>query len=198
MWFNICQHLYWTSKEQERIPVGCVPSAAVAVWGCLPRGASAQRRGGVVSSRGGVYPSRHPFLGRILDTCLWKHYLSAMQTVIYSSICLCSVCDDCLSDMHKDVYTHSMRFNICQTSTEHLSDVALSISTQYDSCLSGYQVAVRCSLPMQHILRQMRMFSMVTHLPDMHNQHRITSAKRYVYVIFPTNVIRRQTHSQQV
>ena len=79
---------------QECIPVGCVPSAAVAVceggdvWpggcllagicpgGCLP-GMSAH---GV--STQGVYPSMHlgrhpPPVDRILDTCLWKHYLSA-------------------------------------------------------------------------------------------------------------------------
>ena len=44
-----------------------VPSAAVAGgWGCLPRGESAQ----------GVYTS--PLnMDRILDTRLWKHYLSA-------------------------------------------------------------------------------------------------------------------------
>ena len=52
--------------EQECIPVGCVPSAAVAVyWGCLPgRGVSA----------GGVYPSMHwgrhlPPMDRTTDRC---------------------------------------------------------------------------------------------------------------------------------
>ena len=95
---------------QEYIPVGCVPSAAVAVcWGvsaqggclpqgclpgeCLPRGVSAQ---GVsaqgVSAQGasaqeGV--SQHalrqiPPVDRILDTRLWKYYLAAtlLRTLI--------------------------------------------------------------------------------------------------------------------
>ena len=68
--------------KKEYIPVGCVPSAAVAVcWGCLPvgclpRGVSAQG----VSDWGGVYPSAcwdTPPMDKILDTRLWKHYLSA-------------------------------------------------------------------------------------------------------------------------
>ena len=51
--------------KQERIPVGCVSSAAVAVWrggglprGCLPGGVSA---GGEVSAR--------PPVNRITDRC---------------------------------------------------------------------------------------------------------------------------------
>ena len=55
--------------KQECIPVGCIPSAAVAIWGCLPKGVSASWGvclGGVsalvgcllrgVSAWGSVYP----------------------------------------------------------------------------------------------------------------------------------------------
>ena len=53
-----------TPVKQECIPVGCVPSATVAVYLRV-----SPREGGVCS---GVYTP----LDRILDTCLWKHYLS--------------------------------------------------------------------------------------------------------------------------
>ena len=77
-------------SKQECIPVGCIPSGAVAVFGgrgggiCLPAGVSVY--GGcvclgvclsmwVVSAMGeGGYT---PPPDRILDTRLWKHYLSA-------------------------------------------------------------------------------------------------------------------------
>ena len=78
------------SLKQESIPVGCVPSAAVAVGG----GGSACR--GVSTCLGGVCPSAcwdtclggegvcpsacgdtAPSVNRILGTRLWKHYLSA-------------------------------------------------------------------------------------------------------------------------
>ena len=103
-------------SKQECIPVGCVPSAAVAsvggggvwpegdVWPgeggvCLPRGASDQ--GGMsaqgVSAQGDVCPGgclpqcmlRYtPPVDRILNIHFWKHYLSAttLQTVINSHI----------------------------------------------------------------------------------------------------------------
>ena len=100
--------------KQECIPVGCVPSAAVAAGGCLPRGVSARGVCPVgcvptgVFAQGGCIPactmqgvcipactgqgcvSQHVLAGRcllqcmlgyipldrILDTRLWKHYLS--------------------------------------------------------------------------------------------------------------------------
>ena len=111
--------------QQECIPVGCVPSAAVAgrggegevsargclawwgrelsgqgavyprgvcpggEWGCLDRGMSGQ---GVsvqrVSAKRGV--SQHalgqrPPVDRILDTHLWKHYLSATTLLMVTN-----------------------------------------------------------------------------------------------------------------
>ena len=107
-------HCLKTTEQQECIPVGCVPSAAVAargclpgrdVWpgGCLPMGVSAS----VYTDAGihtplpgrhspGVWPGgmcipacteAHPPVDRILDTRLWKHYLSAttLRTVIKST-----------------------------------------------------------------------------------------------------------------
>ena len=80
-WINYRQ------KKQECIPVGCVLSAAVAVWwgvvclgsvcpggvcpgGCLPRGCLLGRW----CLPGDVHL---PPVDRILDTRLWKHYISA-------------------------------------------------------------------------------------------------------------------------
>ena len=78
--------------KQECIPVGCVPSAVVAVcWGGLPGGGvSAWWRGGVCL--GGAYlrgvsqhslRQTHP-LDRILDTHFWQYYLAitSLRTVI--------------------------------------------------------------------------------------------------------------------
>ena len=61
---------------QECFPVGCVPSAAVAVWwGVSAHGGVCL--GGICLGRsawpGGVHL---PPVDRILDTCFWKHYLS--------------------------------------------------------------------------------------------------------------------------
>ena len=106
-WFSYNQH-----NQQENIPIGCVPSSAVAVGGgVVCPGVSARRRclpgGGVcpeevpargclpgrgVSAQGGV--SQHalrqtpPPVDRILDTHLWKYYLAAtsLQTVIRSHV----------------------------------------------------------------------------------------------------------------
>ena len=82
--------------NQECIPVGCLSSAGLAVGGggaclggvcpggvCL--GVSAPVHAGIhsplVRHGGGVCPSTcwdtHPPVHRILDTRLWKHYLSA-------------------------------------------------------------------------------------------------------------------------
>ena len=108
---NAPLHRYVLTLKQECIPVGCVLSAAVAIWWvgwwCLPGGwggdvcvyVSAWE--GVYVSAWGVYVSvwgvsargvsaqgvsvqgglpegctPHP-KDRILDTCLWRHYLSA-------------------------------------------------------------------------------------------------------------------------
>ena len=103
---------YFKAKKQECIPVGCVPSAAVAVcWGCLRRGClprgflprgvcprrgvclgvwgSAQGGGGL--QKGGVYPSmhwsRHPPCEQN-DRQVWKLYLAAtsLRTVRRGSL----------------------------------------------------------------------------------------------------------------
>ena len=90
-------HFHKLTIQQECIPVGCIPSAALSIGrgGCLP--------GGCVCS-GGVYLSMHwaggcllqcmlgytlPPVDRILDTHLWKHYLSAttLRTVKLNSGC---------------------------------------------------------------------------------------------------------------
>ena len=76
--------------RQECIPVGCVPSAAVAVGGCLPGmgglpGVCVSQHAlgrGCVSQHAlgrGVSGPVHAWIpqDRILDTCLCKHYLSA-------------------------------------------------------------------------------------------------------------------------
>ena len=74
-----------TEQIQECIPVGCIPSAAVTVWGgggclaigggCLP-GQGVSGRGGGVSAQGGVCPGVYtpPPVDR---QNLWKHNLSA-------------------------------------------------------------------------------------------------------------------------
>ena len=109
---EIENHLFNCSTEQECIPVGCIPSAAVAIcWGgCLPRGLSARGGvcpggggvcpGGICPGRGclsrgvspvgvcpgGVYPSmhwgRHPPVDRMTDRC---------KNITFPQVHLCTV-----------------------------------------------------------------------------------------------------------
>ena len=67
--------------KQECIPVGCVPSVALAIWGCLSGGVSAW--GGVC--QGGVHPLP---VDRILDTCLWKHAFPQLLLVMVTRVSL--------------------------------------------------------------------------------------------------------------
>ena len=87
----------FTNKKQECIPVGCVPSNAVAVWwgdvclgGCLS-GGCLHWEGCVCLGRGvsaqGVYTS--PSVDRNLDTRLWKHYLSATTVADGNNLIWC-------------------------------------------------------------------------------------------------------------
>ena len=76
------------STKQECIPVGCVPSAAVAVGGgagCLPGGVCP----GDVSAWGGVCPSacwdtHPPPVNRITDAC---ENITMLRMVIRMNIC---------------------------------------------------------------------------------------------------------------
>ena len=84
------------SNKQECIPLGCIPSAAVAIsgggvsayggvrpGGCLPRGCVCPGRClpmGCVCLEGMCIPACNGAdtpVNRVPDTCLWKHYLSA-------------------------------------------------------------------------------------------------------------------------
>ena len=68
MEYNIVNYISWHdfTRKQECIPVGCVPSAAVAITVC-PGGGSAQ--GGGVCPGESVYGGVHPPVDRMTDRC---------------------------------------------------------------------------------------------------------------------------------
>ena len=76
--------------QQEFIPVGCVPSTAVAVGGgvsargCLPKGGCLP--GGGCLPRGCLADNLH---GQN-DECLWKHYLAATRLRMVKMLILVS------------------------------------------------------------------------------------------------------------
>ena len=84
IWYTIASETYFS---QECIPVGCVPSAAVAVGGgCIPA-CTGQGWVCIPACTGqGVSTPPHS-MDRILDTRLGKHYLSAttLRTLICSA-----------------------------------------------------------------------------------------------------------------
>ena len=113
----------WSRKQEECIPVGCVPPACwpypvvlgkggvypggVCLEGCLP-GRCLPRWGvclGGVCRGGGVCPKEYrntPPVDKILDTRLWKHYLPATtvaggnKVLTFHSVTLVGCCSPML------------------------------------------------------------------------------------------------------
>ena len=84
---DVCHPLQWPSGGGGVCPGACLlcwclprgvcPGGVCPVRGCLPSEGVSAQWGGVCPVRGVCPEGLHPPMDRILDTRLWKHYLSA-------------------------------------------------------------------------------------------------------------------------